>query len=81
MGGLLTIRNTNLPDCVVWNPWESGAKDMADLPDDSWRQFVCVENVCEENGQTSQIALAKGDSWSASVRYEAEDLGSPDARL
>jgi len=51
------------------------ALSMADLPDDSWREFLCVEN-----GQTNQIALAQGDSWSASVTFEA-DLATLDARL
>lgn len=28
---------------VVWNPGEAGARDIADLPDDGWRNFVCLE--------------------------------------
>ena len=28
---------------VVWNPWEAGAKALADLGDDEWRQMACVE--------------------------------------
>ena len=28
---------------VVWNPWESGAKAMADLGDEEWREMTCVE--------------------------------------
>lgn len=28
---------------VVWNPWESGAKAMADLGDEEWREMACVE--------------------------------------
>jgi glucose-6-phosphate 1-epimerase len=27
----------------VWNPGEAGARDIADLPDDGWRNFVCLE--------------------------------------
>jgi glucose-6-phosphate 1-epimerase len=28
---------------VVWNPWREGAKALADLGDDEWRQMACVE--------------------------------------
>ncbi|MBV8631713.1 MAG: D-hexose-6-phosphate mutarotase [Silvibacterium sp.] len=28
---------------VVWNPWRDGAKALADLGDDEWREFVCAE--------------------------------------
>ena len=40
-----TIRTekTNSATTVVWNPWRDGAASMADLGDDEWRQFACVE--------------------------------------
>lgn len=28
---------------VVWNPWREGARALADLGDDEWRQMGCVE--------------------------------------
>jgi glucose-6-phosphate 1-epimerase len=28
---------------VVWNPWRDGAKALADLGEDEWRQMACVE--------------------------------------
>jgi glucose-6-phosphate 1-epimerase len=28
---------------VVWNPWKEGAQSLADLSDDEWKQFACVE--------------------------------------
>lgn len=28
---------------VVWNPWEQGAAALADLGNDEWQQFACVE--------------------------------------
>jgi len=28
---------------VVWNPWREGAKALADLGDDEWREMACVE--------------------------------------
>ncbi|TIB38612.1 hypothetical protein E3P86_01533 [Wallemia ichthyophaga] len=36
------IRKHNFPDTVVWNPSES-AKNMSDMHENGWNQFVCVE--------------------------------------
>ncbi|GFX91349.1 putative glucose-6-phosphate 1-epimerase [Trichonephila clavipes] len=38
-----TIEKTNLPDTVVWNPWEESAKKMEDFGDDEWISMICVE--------------------------------------
>jgi glucose-6-phosphate 1-epimerase len=39
---LQTVK-VNSRTTIVWNPWEGGAKALADLGDDEWRQFACVE--------------------------------------
>ena len=28
---------------VVWNPGREGARHMADVPDDGWQDFICIE--------------------------------------
>jgi glucose-6-phosphate 1-epimerase len=33
----------NSQTTVVWNPWREGAKALADLGDEEWRGFACVE--------------------------------------
>jgi len=33
----------NSATTVVWNPWQQGAAALADLGEEEWRQFVCVE--------------------------------------
>ncbi|GFT81000.1 putative glucose-6-phosphate 1-epimerase [Nephila pilipes] len=38
-----TIEKINLPDTVVWNPWEEGAKKMEDFGDEEWKSMICVE--------------------------------------
>lgn len=30
-------------DTVFWNPWTEKARSMADLPDDAFNSFVCIE--------------------------------------
>ncbi len=42
---------------VVWNPWAAIAAGMADLPDDGYRRFVCVETA---NAGPEVITLAPG---------------------
>jgi glucose-6-phosphate 1-epimerase len=43
---------------VVWNPWQQGASSLADLRDDEWQQFVCVE---ASNILSSIVHLAAGE--------------------
>lgn len=38
-----TIEKINLPDTVVWNPWEESAKKMEDFGDEEWESMICVE--------------------------------------
>ena len=42
---------------VVWNPGSEGARNIADIPDDGWRDFFCIEAA---NAGPDVIALAPG---------------------
>ncbi|KAI8801291.1 galactose mutarotase-like domain-containing protein [Cladochytrium replicatum] len=54
---LVSIR-TNLPDIVVWNIWTK-AKDMADMGDEDYKHYICVEA-----GSVSKfITLKPQESW------------------
>jgi len=61
-GGSVAITSTNLPDTVVWNPWQEKAAAMSDLGAEAWPNFICVEG-----GQcVDPILVGAGQSWSAS---------------
>ncbi|QUM77526.1 D-hexose-6-phosphate mutarotase [Moritella sp. 24] len=39
----INIENEGNNVMVVWNPWESGAKAFADMPDDGYKTMFCLE--------------------------------------
>lgn len=55
---------------VVWNPWDEGATGMADIPDDAWPEFVCVETAACKDGF---VPLEPGRSHAIRVRFEVRD--------
>jgi glucose-6-phosphate 1-epimerase len=61
----IRIAKENSLTTVVWNPWESGAKAMADLGDDEWRQFACVE---ASNILSSGVTLGPGQSHTITAK-------------
>jgi len=57
--GMLITKPLGLPDSVVWNPWIDKAKALADLHDDEWQKFCCVESGAIER----PITLLPGAAW------------------
>ena len=43
-GTVISVIGENMSDFVLWNPWIAKTKKMADLPEDGYRHFVCLEN-------------------------------------
>lgn len=66
----IVIRREGSRSVVVWNPWEEGAKGIADIPDEAWRDYICVEtaNVTENNA----IILGPGESHTMVHRISVE---------
>ena len=45
---------------MVWNPWVEITATMADLLNDSYLHFLCVETA---NAATDEVAIAPGDHF------------------
>ena len=65
-GNLLIINDTiqvkgssSMADAVIWNPWQSKAKASADIGEENYPKFVCVEigHVWEP------VKLESGQTW------------------
>jgi D-hexose-6-phosphate mutarotase len=61
----IQIEKTNSATTVVWSPWQEGAAAMADVGDDEWTQFACVE---PSNILSAAVHLAPGVTHSMSAR-------------
>ena len=59
-GHSISLETVNLPDAVVWNPWISKAKGMADFGDDEFRQMLCVEPAVAASGAV-EVAAGGGE--------------------
>lgn len=55
----LGINAENMPDTVVWNPWEQTCATIADLPANGFRRFLCVEAGAIEQ----PVTLEPQQSW------------------
>jgi len=54
----IRLEKENSLTTVVWNPWSEDAAKLADLGDDEWEQFACVE---ASNILGSPVLLAPGE--------------------
>ena len=55
---------------TVWNPWEETCASIADLPDDGYEAFVCVEAV---NAFSDVVRLSSGESHETSAMISLEE--------
>ena len=58
-GRRLSVAKSGSHSTVVWNPWEAKAKALADLGDDDWLSFCCVETC---NAADNAITLQHGET-------------------
>lgn len=55
----LVLRKKELPDVVVWNPWDKKAKVMPDFGAEEYNCMLCVGAACIEK----PITLRPGEEW------------------
>jgi glucose-6-phosphate 1-epimerase len=63
----IQITKENSLTTVVWNPWENGAKALADLGDEEWQQFACVE---ASNILGCAVSLAPGKKHTMTAKIK-----------
>jgi glucose-6-phosphate 1-epimerase len=69
LGRRLVVDKAGSATTVVWNPWATRTRDIADLGADDWRRLLCVETA---NAADDAVTLAAGEChvMSATIRVE-----------
>ncbi|HZK06216.1 MAG TPA: D-hexose-6-phosphate mutarotase [Actinomycetaceae bacterium] len=71
LGRRIDILKEGSANTVVWNPWEETTKGMADIPNEAWPEFVCVETA---NVGGNAVTLAPGESRTISTTYTVASI-------
>ena len=72
-GRELRITKEHSASSVVWNPWSTKAASLADLGNEEWREFVCVEQA---NANRNAIELPSGKTHFFHVRYASQSVSN-----
>ena len=65
----ITIERTGSKSAVVWNPWIEKAISLGDLPDEAYKEFLCVEAA---NALSDVYIVTPGKSHSLSTTISVE---------
>lgn len=60
---VLTLEQEGFADAVVWNPGAADTAALADMEDDEYQRFVCIEPA-----QLAPVSLAPGAVWEGRYR-------------
>jgi len=60
----IVVEKSGSHSTVIWNPWKENAHSMADLGDDEYRKFVCIEAA---NAHADTYPLSPGSSHTLST--------------
>ena len=71
LGRRLVVTTEGAGNVVVWNPWDAKAKEVADIGDDDWTAFVCIEGA---NAFEDAVALGPGEAHTMTYRLAVEAL-------
>ena len=67
----INIASTGSNSMVVWNPWVDIAAAMADLRDDDYLRFLCVETT---NAAPDEVVVLPGEECCLMAEYRVEQL-------
>ena len=67
----IQVTKQNSQTTVVWNPWVQGARKLADLAGDQWKQMLCIET---SNVGDFAVELAPGQQHSMTATVRVNDL-------
>jgi glucose-6-phosphate 1-epimerase len=71
LGRRIVIEPEGSASAVVWNPWADIARSMADLGDDDYKTFLCVETT---NAADDVVTLAPGTVHRLAATYSVETV-------
>jgi glucose-6-phosphate 1-epimerase len=66
-GRALEVSMAGFRDVVVWNPWAELCAALPDLPDEGYRQMLCIEAAAIDK----PLVLQHGESWLGRQRLTA----------
>lgn len=67
----IVITSKNSTTAIVWNPWIEKSKTMGDLPNEDYKQMICVETA---NAAKEIITVEPGSEFSLVAQYHSESL-------
>jgi glucose-6-phosphate 1-epimerase len=56
---IIELKKNSFIDCVLWNPWIEKSKQISDLGENEWINYICVESALV----SSPITLKPGEQW------------------
>jgi len=62
------IESKNSKTTVIWNPWAEISANSADLNDDAYKQFVCIETA---NAAEDVIEVLPNESFTLESEYSS----------
>ena len=69
MSRKIRMTSTGSSTAIVWNPWKEISVKMADLEDNAYQQFICVETA---NAEDEVIEVAAGADYKMQAVYAIE---------
>ena len=74
-GRTLRIHKTGSASTVLWNPHVAKSRRLADLGDDEWPSFICVETAAIAE-QAITLAPGENHTVSATISVDEEGMGN-----